>query len=68
MAQFTLTFKTDTAAADENGLAAEVEYVLKRVAQYRGPDAAYPLEVGVSEKGRVLGSNGTTIGEWEYTP
>ncbi len=66
MSKFTLTFETDSAAFEQNGTSAEVEYVLKRLASFRAPTADYPIEEGVSEKGRVIDSNGATIGTWEY--
>lgn len=65
---FTLTFETESAAFEQNGTAAEVEYILQRVAKFRAPTADYPIEEGVAEKGRILDSNGGTVGEWEYTP
>lgn len=66
MATFTVTFKTDNAAFNEGSIGEEVAYVLRRVAEHRSLKGQYPLERGVSETGRVLDSNGTTVGNWEY--
>jgi len=68
MARFTVTFEVDNGAFKGERLADEVAATLRRVARYRQSSAEYPLEVGVGETGRVLDSNGTTVGNWEYSP
>lgn len=55
---FKLEFRTDNAAFDEGGVAAEVAAILARVARR--------VEAGADE-GPVMDSNGNKVGQWWLT-